>query len=248
MQVVFQRSICCPGAHNTQYCCLYFGGTVSHRTPQSMPKESREKKRQRKRQRIRVEETQKATEGAGATDPAGSSGVGQVLMIRLVLDRFNSRLLMACPTGPAEPAAVAESEYSSASSAQTPAAPPSRKRVHSEGAGASDGGKRGSAQHAQASTSNSSEATAAVLVSPPLRKRGHSDSVGTSDEGRALSSPVISIKVVRRSSRSKKTTASPGDHSCGACPVSSLTLALRQEQYHQHKATTEAVTESGNWR
>ena len=175
MQVVFQRSICCPGAHNTQYCCLYFGGTVSHRTPQSMLKESREKKRQRKRQRIRVEETQKATEGAGATDPAGSSGVGQVLMIRLVLDRFNSRLLMACPTGPAEPAAVAESEYSSASSAQTPAAPPSRKRVHSEGAGASDGGK-------------------------------------------ALSSPVVSIKV-RRSFRSKKTTTSPGEYSCGACPV-----------------------------
>ena len=46
-----------------------------------MPKESREKKRQRKRQRIRVEETQKATEGAGATDPAQ---LGQILMIRLV--------------------------------------------------------------------------------------------------------------------------------------------------------------------
>jgi hypothetical protein len=188
MQVVFQRSICCPGAHNTQYCCLYFGGTVSHRTPQSMPKESREKKRQRKRQRMRVEETQKATEGAGATDPAGSSGVGQVLMIRLVLDRFNSRLLMACPTGPAEPAAVAES-------------------------------KCGSAQLAQASTSTSSEPTAAVLASPPSRKRVHSESFGASDGGRALCSPVFSIKVVRRSSRTKKTTASPGDHSYGACPV-----------------------------
>jgi hypothetical protein len=134
--------------------------------------------------------------------------------------------LAVCPTGPAVPPAVAASERGSASSAQTPAAtqdvlvsPPSRKRVHSESVGASDGGKRGSAQHAQASTSNSSEATAAVLVSPPLRKRGHSNSVGTSDGGRALSSPVISITVVRHSSRSKKTTASPGDHSCGACPV-----------------------------
>ena len=142
--------------------------------------------------------------------------------------------LAVCPTGPAVPPAVAASECGSAGLAQTPAAtqdvlvsPPSRKRVHSKSVGASDGDKRGSAQHAQASTSNSSEATAAVLVSPPLRKRGHSDSVGTSDEGRALSSPVISITVVRRSSRSKKTTASPGDH----IPVElalfpSLTLAL----------------------
>ena len=156
--------------------------------------------------------------------------------------------LAVCPTGPAVPPAVAASECGSAGLAQTPAAtqdvlvsPPSRKRVHSKSVGASDGDKRGSAQHAQASTSNSSEATAAVLVSPPLRKRGHSDSVGTSDEGRALSSPVISITVVRRSSRSKKTTASPGDHSCGACPVSISDFSsygmLRHEQDHQHQAT-----------
>ena len=173
-----------------------------------------------------------------------------------MLCRFSMRSLIrlaVCPTGPALPPALTESECGSAGLAQASTAasseatqdvlvsPPSRKRVHSKSVGASDGDKRGSAQHAQASTSNSSEATAAVLVSPPLRKRGHSDSVGTSDEGRALSSPVISIKVVRRSSRSKKTTASPGDHSCGACPVSISDFSsygmLRHEQDHQHQAT-----------
>ena len=73
-----------------------------------MPKESRKKKRQMERQIIRVEEARKATEGAGATDPAGSSGVGQVLMIRVVLDCFNSRLLMACATGHAGRAKMAK--------------------------------------------------------------------------------------------------------------------------------------------
>ena len=155
--------------------------------------------------------------------------------------------LAVCPIGPAVPPAVAASECGSASSAQTPAAtqdvlmsPPSRKRVHSKSVGASDGDKRGSAQHAQASTSNSSEATAAVLVSPPSRKRVHSEGAGASDGGKALSSSVVSIKV-RRSSRSKKTTASPGDHSCGACPVSISDFSsygmLRHEQDHQHQAT-----------
>ena len=73
-----------------------------------MPKESRKKKRQRERQRKCFEEARKATEGAGATDPAGSSGVGQVLMIRFVLDCFNSRLLMACAAGHAGRAKMAK--------------------------------------------------------------------------------------------------------------------------------------------
>ena len=162
--------------------------------------------------------------------------------------------LAVCPTGPAVPPAVAASECGSAGLAQTPAAtqdvlvsPPSRKRVHSKSVGASDGDKRGSAQHAQASTSNSSEATAAVLVSPPLRKRGHSDSAGTSDGGRALSSPVISITAVRRSARSraKKTTASPGAHSYGDCPVfiSDFNCYGMPRQ-----AATERRTKSRHWR
>ena len=135
------------------------------------------------------------------------------------------------PPGPAVPPVVTESECSSAGLAQVPAAasseatqdvltsPLSPKRVHSDSAGASDGGKRGSAQYAQASSSGSSEATAAVLVSPLSRKGGRSDSVGTSGGG--MSSRVSTITLVRRSTRSraKNTTASPGAHSYGACPV-----------------------------
>ena len=134
------------------------------------------------------------------------------------------------PQGPAVPPVVTESECSSAGLAQVPAAasseatqdvltsPLSPKGVHSDSAGASDGGKRGSAQDALASTSNSSEPTAAVRASPLSRKRVHSDSVGASDGGKALSSPVFSI-AVRRSSRTKRIRVSPGDHSYGACPV-----------------------------
>ena len=80
------------------------------------------------------------------------------------------------PPGPAVPPAVTESECSSAGLAQVPAAasseatqdvltsPLSPKRVHSDSAGASDGGKRGSAQYAQASSSNSSEEMVEEMV------------------------------------------------------------------------------------
>ena len=108
-----------------------------------------------------------------------------------------------------------------------------------------------SAGLAQVPAAASSEATQDVLTSPLSPKRVHSDSAGASDGGKALSSPVVSIKV-RRSFRSKKTTTSPGEYSCGACPVfisdfSSYGM-LRHEQDHQHQATTEARKESGNWR
>jgi hypothetical protein len=98
---------------------------------------------------------------------------------------------------------------------------------------------------AQASTAASSEATQDVLVSAPSRKRVHSEGAGASDGGRheggrALSSPVVSIKV-HRSFRSKKATTSPGEYSCGARPVfisgfNSYGM-LRHEQDHQHQAT-----------
>ena len=156
------------------------------------------------------------------------------------------------PPGPAVLPAVTGSECGSAGPAQAPAAasseatqdvltsPLSPKGVHSDSAGASDGGKRGSAQDALASTSNSSEPTAAVRASPLSRKRVHSDSVGASDGGKDQSSSVFSI-TVRRSSRTKNTRGSPGDHSCGACPVSISDFSsygmLRHEQDHQHQAT-----------
>jgi hypothetical protein len=169
------------------------------------------------------------------------------------------------PPGPAVPPAVTESECGRAGRAQAPAAasseatqdvltpPLSPKRVHSDSAGASDGGKRGSAQGAQAPTSNSSEATAAVLVSPPSRKGRHSDSAGTSDGGRALGSPVISITaVLRRSARSraKKTTASPGAHSYGAYPVfiSDFNCYGMPRQEHQRGTNKETGEEPRNRR
>jgi hypothetical protein len=168
------------------------------------------------------------------------------------------------PPGPAVPPAVTESECGSEGLAQAPAAasseatqdvlasPLSPKRVYSDSAGASDGGKRGSTQDDQASTSSSSEATAAVLVSPPSHKGGYSDSVGTSDGGRALSSPVISITVVRRSARSraKKTTASPGAHSYGDCPVfiSDFNCYGMPRQEHQRGTNKETGEEPRNRR
>jgi hypothetical protein len=99
MHHIHPRCLSHPTTYIMLQCHPQMSGTDSGPSAATAKGEARENKRQRERQRIRVEEARKATEGAGATDMAGSSGVGQVLMIRFVLDCFNSRLLMACATG-----------------------------------------------------------------------------------------------------------------------------------------------------
>ena len=108
MHHIHQRCLSGRSPHLVLPCNLQMSGTGSGPSAATAKGEAREKKRQRERQRIRVEEARKATEGAGATDPAGSSGVGQVLMIRVVLDCFNSRLFMACATDRAGRAKMAK--------------------------------------------------------------------------------------------------------------------------------------------
>ena len=73
---IHPRCLSQPPTHIMLQCHPQMSGTDSGPSAATANGEAREKKRQRERQRIRVEEAWKATEGAGATDPAGSSGVG----------------------------------------------------------------------------------------------------------------------------------------------------------------------------
>jgi hypothetical protein len=179
MQVVFQRSICCPVVliiHNIVACISGELFPIGHHN-----------------RCLRSPERRKSNRRCGGDRPGWELRCGPNFDdAPCARYRLNSRLLMACPAGPAEPAAREQVWQCTA-----------RSSIHFH------------QLRTHGSCAGITTAAQAWACATPRAL------VGASDGGKA-GSVLTGIQYqssAPRSSRTKKTTAPPGDHSYGACPV-----------------------------